>query len=42
VRAPLLDHLLDERAHLAKCGVRLLRCEMAHDCNPTRRWRIVA
>ncbi len=35
MRAPPLDHLLDDRPHLLERGVRLIRCEVTHACNPT-------
>ena len=37
VRTPVRDHALDERAHLGEGGVRFVRCEVAHGCNPMRR-----
>ena len=42
MRTPVRNHLLNERAHLLECGVRLLGGEVAHECNPMRRWRILA
>src|SRR5947208_2679719 len=38
VLAALLDQPLDERAHLDERRIRLLRCEVAHGCNPMRPW----
>jgi hypothetical protein len=38
VRPPVGDHALDERANAGECRVRLLGGEVAHDCNPMRRW----
>ena len=37
VRTPVRDHPLDERAHLGEGGVRFVRSEVAHGCNPMRR-----
>ena len=37
MRAPVLDHPLDKRPHSEKGGIRLLRGEVAHACNPMRR-----
>ena len=38
VGAPMSDHLLDERADVRERCLRLLGCEVAHECNPMRRW----
>src|SRR5207253_8520911 len=38
VRSPMLDHPLDERPNLDERCIRLLGGEVAHACNPMRRW----
>jgi hypothetical protein len=34
------DHLLDEGADVRERCIRLLGGEVAHDCNPMRRWSL--